>query len=133
MSIITNRNFALVSAVIYAAAGVLGFFVTGFDDFAGDTDERLLLLGLNPLHNIVHLALGAAWAVAATSESNARVGNLALGIGLLAAFVLGVLGGAQFLNIDSAAEPDNYLHLIWGGLSVLIGLRERAAGPARAR
>lgn len=127
MNALTNRNFALVSAVIYLAAGVLGFFVTGFDDFAGDTDERLVLLALNPLHNIVHLVLGTAWAVAATSERNARIGNVGLGIGLLAAFVLGVVGGAQFLNIDGLAEPDNYLHLIWGGLSLMIGLRGRAA------
>lgn len=133
MSAITNRRFALVSAVVYLAAGVAGFFVTGFNDFAGNTDERLVLLGLNPLHNVVHLVLGTAWVLAATSERNARVGNLALGVGLLVAFVLGVLGGAQFLNIDSAVEPDNYLHLVWGGLSLLIGLRERAPATAAMR
>ncbi len=129
MSVLTQRTFALLSAVVYLSAGVLGFVATGFDDFVGDTDEKLLFLGLNPMHNIVHLTLGAAWLVAAASERNARIANIAIGAGLLAAFVLGVVGGAQFLNIDDAAEPDNYLHVIYGALSVVVGLR--AASPAR--
>ncbi|MEM7093638.1 MAG: DUF4383 domain-containing protein [Actinomycetota bacterium] len=118
-----NQLFALASAGIYFAAGLLGFLVTGFDDFAGDTDEKLIILGLNPLHNVVHLALGAAWLAAAFSAANARLANLALGAGLLVAFVLGVAGGAGFLNIDDAAEPDNYLHLVYGLASVAVGLK----------
>lgn len=129
---LTNRTFALASAAIYLSAGVLGFLATGFNDFAGNTDETLIILGLNPLHNVVHLVLGTAWIVAATSERNARIGNIAIGAGLLAAFVLGVVGGAQFLNIDGASEPDNYLHLVYGALSILIGLRARAAASTRA-
>ncbi|MCE5290845.1 MAG: DUF4383 domain-containing protein [Nocardiaceae bacterium] len=132
MSLITNRNFAIASAVIYLSAGVLGFLVTGFDDFLGNTDEKLIILGLNPAHNVVHLVLGTAWLAAATSERSARVANVAIGAGLLAAFVLGVLGGAQFLNIDGAAEPDNYLHLIYGALSVFVGARAAATiSPSR--
>ncbi len=118
-----NQQFALASAVIYFAAGILGFFVTGFDDFAGNTDEKLIILGLNPLHNVVHLALGALWLGAATSPSSARMANIALGFGLLAAFVLGVVGAAGFLNIDNAAEPDNYLHLVYGLISVYVGFK----------
>lgn len=118
-----NQLFALVSAGIYFAAGLLGFLVTGFDDFAADTNEKLIILGLNPLHNVVHLTLGAAWLAAAFNAANARLANIALGVGLLAAFVLGVAGGAGFLNIDDAAEPDNYLHLVYGLASVAVGLR----------
>lgn len=118
-----NQQFAFLSAVIYLSAGVLGFFVTGFDDFASDTTEKLIILGLNPLHNVVHLVLGAVWLAAAFSTTNARIVNTALGVGLLAAFVLGVLGGATFLNIDNAAEPDNYLHLVYGALSLFVGLK----------
>ncbi len=116
-----NQQFALASAVIYLAAGAVGFIVTGFDDFAADTDEALLFLGLNPLHNVVHLTLGTAWLAASTSATNSRLANIALGAGLLLAFVLGVVGALPFLNIDDAAEPDNYLHLVYGALSLLIG------------
>lgn len=118
-----NQQFALLSAVIYFSAGIIGFVATGFDDFAGDTTEKIIIFGVNPLHNIVHLILGAAWLAAASSPRNARLGNVALGAGLLAAFVLGVAGGATFLNIDNAAEPDNYLHLLYGIASVFVGLR----------
>lgn len=118
-----NQQFAALSAAVYLSAGILGFLVTGFDDFASDTGEKLIILGLNPLHNVVHLTLGALWLGAAFSSNNARLANLALGGGLLAAFVLGVAGGAGFLNIDNAAEPDNYLHLVYGVISVAIGLR----------
>jgi len=118
-----NQLFALVSAGVYLSAGVIGFFVTGFDDFASDTNEKIIILGVNPLHNVVHLTLGALWLAAARTASNARMGNIALGAGLLAAFVLGVVGGAGFLNIDNAAEPDNYLHLVYGIASLVIGLK----------
>lgn len=132
-----NQLFAFASAAVYLSAGVLGFIVTGFDDFASDTGEKLIILGLNPLHNVVHLTLGSLWLAAAFSAANARLANIALGAGLLAAFVLGVAGGAGFLNIDNAAEPDNYLHLVYGIASVAIGLKvtdeltQSAPSPAR--
>ncbi len=127
-----NQLFAYASAAIYLVAGVLGFIVTGFDDFASDTTEKLIILGLNPLHNVVHLTLGLLWLAAAFSPSNARMANVALGVGLLAAFVLGVAGGAGFLNIDNAAEPDNYLHLVYGVFSVGVGLRATDELPQSA-
>lgn len=119
-----NQQFALLSAAIYVAAGILGFVVTGTDGFTADTDEKLIILGLNPLHNVVHLVLGGTWLAAAFSRRLAPVVNVALGAGLLAAFALGVVGGAQFLNIDGASEPDNYLHLVYGILSIAVGRLE---------
>ena len=113
--------FALVSAVVYLSAGVLGFLVTGADDWVGLTGERLVILGINPLHNVVHLVLGTVWLAGARNDSSARLTNTVLGLGLLAAFVLGMAGGGTFLNIDGPAEPDNYLHLLWGGASVYLG------------
>lgn len=127
-----NQQFALASALIYLAAGVLGFFVTGFDDFVGDTDEKLVILGLNPLHNVVHLTLGSVWLASAASRRFAPLVNAGIGAGLLAAFVLGIVGGAQFLNIDGASEPDNYLHLVYGGLSLWVGARIRDEDRAEA-
>jgi hypothetical protein len=118
-----NQQFAALSAAIYLVSGLIGFAVTGFDDFFGDTDEKLIILGLNPMHNIVHLVLGAAWLVAARDAATAKMANIALGVGLLVAFVLGVVGGLGFLNIDNAAEPDNYLHLIYGFASLFIGMK----------
>lgn len=120
-SLTRNQQFALLSAGIYLAAGILGFLATGTDGFAADTDDKLIILGLNPLHNVVHLVLGGTWLAAAVSRRLAPIVNIALGAGLLAAFALGVAGGAQFLNIDNASEPDNYLHLVYGVASIAVG------------
>ncbi|WP_149359567.1 DUF4383 domain-containing protein [Lolliginicoccus suaedae] len=118
-----NRVFAYISAAIYLAAGVVGFLITGFDDFAGQTDEKILFLAVNPLHNLVHIALGLAWLAAAQVPAVTRTANMLLGAGLLGAFVLGVAGAAEFLNITSVTEPDNALHLVYGIASIVIGWR----------
>lgn len=76
------------------------------------------------MHNIVHPVLGTAWPVASVGERYARIADIAIGAGLLVVFVLGDSGReAQFLNIDRTAEPDNYVHLVYGGLSLSFGLR----------
>lgn len=129
-----NQVFAYASAAIYLAAGVIGFTVTGFGDFAGEHHAKIVILAVNPVHNVVHLTLGLAWLGAALVPSITRKANVALGIGLLAAFVLGVSGGAGFLNIHSIGEPDNYLHLVYGALSVLVGWKladRQDVAPAR--
>jgi hypothetical protein len=51
---------ALVIGAVYTLVGVAGFFVTGFEDFAAETDKTLLGFEINPLHNLVHLAIGLA-------------------------------------------------------------------------
>jgi len=110
--------FAIASAGVYLGAGLIGFLVTGFDDFVGLTDEKVVILAVNPLHNIVHLLLGGVYLAGIGSAERARQVNLLVGVALLAAFVLGVAGGANFLNIDGVAEPDNWLHLVWGAASI---------------
>lgn len=49
LSLVANRKFALLSAAIYPSAGFPGFLATGADDFVGNADEKLIILGLNPL------------------------------------------------------------------------------------
>lgn len=117
-----GRLFALASAVVYLGAGIIGFVVTGLDaPLTGLADTKVVILAVNPLHNLIHLSLGAGYALGALSDRAARYANLAIGAGLLAAFVLGVAGGAEFINIHGAAEPDNWLHLLWGAASLGLG------------
>lgn len=124
--------FALASAAVYLGAGIIGFLVTGFDDFAGVTSEKVVILAVNPLHNLVHLTLGAVYLAGITAPRRARQINGLVGAGLLAAFVLGVAGGADFINITSVAEPDNWLHLAWGAASLFFA-RAAAEQPFGAR
>jgi hypothetical protein len=55
-----SQLLALAIGAIYALIGILGFLVTGFDNFAAETNKTLLGFEINPLHNIVHLAIGLA-------------------------------------------------------------------------
>ncbi len=123
------QMFALLMGVAYLLIGIFGFTVTGFDDIAANTDEQLLIFDLNPLHNIVHIALGVVWLIGGRTAGLAKTVNLILGIALLAVFVLGLFGRLTWLSIDGAAAPDNYLHLLTGLLSTYFG----SAGVTRAR
>ena len=122
--------FALVSGVLYLIIGFVGFAVTGFDDFAKETGEELVIFGLNPLHNIVHIALGAVWLVVSGSHERSKMVNLVFGATLLLVSVLGLVGALEFLSIADAAEPDNYLHLVWGSAGIYFGTAGAVArGP----
>jgi hypothetical protein len=123
--------FALVFGVVYLLVGIAGFFVTGFDDFASQAGEKLLIFEVNPLHNIVHVLIGVVWIGAASSHDAAKGVNTLIGVAYLLTFVLGLFD-AKFLAIDGPGEPDNYLHLASGALSLYFGTAG-AGGTAGAR
>src|SRR3712207_2957062 len=55
------QMFALVFGVVYLLVGLVGFAATGFDNFATFSEDSLLIFNVNPLHNLVHLAIGGVW------------------------------------------------------------------------
>src|SRR5215213_5065493 len=55
-----SQLLALAIGAIYTLVGLLGFLVTGLDNFAAETNKTLLGFEINPLHNLVHLAIGLA-------------------------------------------------------------------------
>ena len=118
-----GRRLALVIGAAYVLVGLLGFAVTGFDDFAGPTDEKLLgIFGLNPLHNVVHLLIGFGGLALWKRRDTARLYGMALvaGYGLTFAYGLAVSGkdtAANFLSINAA---DNGLHLVSAVAGALI-------------
>lgn len=107
------RTFSYVFGAVYLIVGLVGFAVTGFNDFAAADGEVLLVFELNPLHNIVHLLIGIALlAAAGAGEVTSR--QIALLIGAVYAIV-GVLGffitGNETLNILALNVSDNLLHI----------------------
>lgn len=113
------QMFALVFGAVYLILGIAGFIVTGFDDFATATNEKVLLFPVNPLHNIVHLGVGAMWLASAGKHEAAKSTNMLIGVVYLLVALLGFFGILDFLNIEGAGSADNFLHLVSGALSVL--------------
>jgi hypothetical protein len=123
------RRFAAVFGAVYVLVGLAGFVVTGLSDFAASSSDKLILFGLNPLHNIVHLLVGAAWLISSRSEQSARVVSAAIGAVYLLVGVAGLfITGNSDLNLLNLNQPDNVLHLGSAVLALYFGL----AGGRRA-
>jgi Domain of unknown function (DUF4383) len=124
------QMFALVFGVVYLLIGIAGFAVTGFDNFAGKTyNDTLILFPVNPLHNLVHIAVGALWLGGSRTHTSAKSVNLLIGVVYGLVTVLGFAGVLKFLAIENAASADNWLHLASAALAIYFG----TAGAEGAR
>ena len=125
-----SRTLALATGVLFTVIGLLGFAVTGFDDFVGkDTQETLLGFELNGLHNVVHLAIGLMGLLLWRRLDTARTFGWLLFAGYGATFLYGLWAvGNTEGNILSINGADNGLHLF----SALLGLAI-ALWPTRDR
>ena len=134
---------ATAVAAVFLLVGVLGFVpgITtdyGAMEFAGhESDAQLLgLFQVSVLHNLVHLAFGAAGLLLAMSWQGARAFLLGGGAIYLLLMVYGFLvdrrSDANFVPVDQA---DNWLHLVLGlamiALALLLGRTTtgRTRGP----
>lgn len=130
------QTFALVFGAVYLLIGLVGFAATGFDNFATFSSDNLLVFSVNPLHNLVHLAIGAVWIGASKDHATAKTVNLAIGAVYLLVALLGFLEVefvAELINIEGGAgDPDNFLHLVSGAVGVFFGTAG-AEGTAGAR
>ena len=133
--------FALVFGIIYLLIGIIGFFITGFDNFFGNetppgahhVDENLLGFMINPMHNVVHILIGAAGIALSRTLAGARTYGWLLAVGYGAAFVYGLIAIGKdwaFLNINAA---DNVLHIATAvvGLVMALGPVNTAARTSR--
>lgn len=125
MSESPNRLLAAVFGAVYVLVGLAGFAVTGFSDFAGtNTGDKLIVFEINPLHNIVHLAIGAlllfaSRAVNTAKGANTLVGAVYLLVGIVGLFILD--SSANILSLNSA---DNVLHLASAIVLLGVGLSQ---------
>ena len=124
------QRFAAVFGVVYLLVGLAGFAITGFGDFAGHHHHTLLIFAVNPLHNVVHLALALVWLACVPRHDAARLANLAIGGVLGLVTVLGFVGVTGMLGMSGFADPDNFLHLATATLALYFG-SVAAGGPER--
>ncbi|MQA17255.1 MAG: DUF4383 domain-containing protein [Pseudonocardiaceae bacterium] len=135
------KKYAFFAGLVYVGIGIVGFFVTGFNNFTEYTGENLLwIFGITPYHNVVHIGTGALWLLAAwaLTRTAAEGLNFAIGAFYIVATVLGgmlaiVPNSLEFLGIMSPLAGDNFLHLITGLVTLAfsgiipLGRRETAA------
>jgi hypothetical protein len=110
--------------LVFLLVGILGFIpgvTTHYSDlaFAGH-DSSAKLLGVfqtSVLHNIVHIAFGVGILMAKTPEG-ARTYLIGGGVAYLAVWLIGVIGGLEWLPVNAA---DNWLHIVLGVGMIALG------------
>ena len=109
------HSVAALAGVVFIVVGILGFVpgvTTHYGDlsFAGHGSGAKLLgiFQVSVLHNLVHLLFGVVGLVLAKTAEGARTYLLGGGVVYLALWVLGVVGGGDWIPANTA---DNWLHL----------------------
>lgn len=129
-----NRTFGTLFGVTYVAVGLIGFAVTGGVDFAGAQGNNLIVFGVNPLHNLVHIAVGALLLVgAAGGLARARAVNAVVGVTYLLVALVGFMIIDSGANILALNQPDNVLHLVSAIAALAVATSgDRTGRPVRA-
>lgn len=109
----------LLLGAAFVVNGLLGFAVTGTENFTSTTGHHMFGLNVNPLHNLVHLVIGAVGLLTCWRLGSARAFGwlLLFGYGSVMAYGLLTLGQTE-LNFLALNAADNVLH----GLAALAGL-----------
>jgi len=129
-----NRLVATVFGAVYLLVGLVGFAVTSGVGFFAKGGLLLGVFEVNPLHNVIHLAIGAALLYAGIKNVQlARTVNTAVGAVYLLVGILGLFLLSSPLNIIALNGADNVLHLASAVLLLGVGLSlDKVPATARA-
>lgn len=129
-----NRLVATVFGAVYLLVGLVGFAVTSGVGFFSTEGANLIIFEVNPLHNVIHLAIGAALLYAGVKDIQlARTVNTAVGAVYLLVGIIGLFLLSTPLNIIALNGADNVLHLASAVLLLGVGLSlDKVPATARA-
>ena len=126
MSTSPNRMLGIILGAVYLLIGILGFFFTSSTGFVSTQGPLLIgLFEINPLHNVIHLVIGAALLLAGLSNAraakgvNSTVGAVYLVVGILGLFIS---AGNNPLNILAINSADNVLHFASAVVLLAVGI-----------
>ena len=106
------QMLGLAFGAIYLLVGIVGFFITGFDNFASHNDDAtLIVFDINPLHNIVHILIGVAGLALSRTLAGAKTFGLLLLVGYGLAFVYGLFATGNDWDVLNLNCADKILHI----------------------
>jgi fucose 4-O-acetylase-like acetyltransferase len=114
-------RLAAVLGVALATLGLLGFVASGFTPLLDPHGSPLLLLRVDPLQNLVHLAVGAGLVAAARAGVTGRP----------LPWLLAAAGSTLPLAAPSADPPAIALHAAVAALALAMAATRRDPGAAR--
>lgn len=131
------RTVVLVLGAIYVVVGIIGFIpglVTGSPPPGMDSAQGNLLgiFAVNALHNVVHLAIGAALLYGATSTAAAIAVARAIGVVYIVVGLLGFVAPDTF-GLMPIGGNDVFLHLGTGLVLLAIGFMDLERDRAESR
>lgn len=111
----TQKTWAWIAGIVLLLVGILGFI----------SAPILGIFEVNATHNIIHLLTGLIfiWAAAKNAGKSA---NVWLGVIYIVVAILGFFGALSFISVASGNDPDTWLHLVLGAISLLIGLTAKS-------
>lgn len=121
-----NQLAGYAFGAVYVLVGLIGFAITSGVGFAHTHGKDLIIFELNPLHNVVHIAVGLALGLAAlrghtvSAAVNSLVGAVYLLVGVVGLFVTDAA-----MNILALNHADNVLHLASALVLLGVGLTRR--------
>jgi hypothetical protein len=115
-----GQLFALVFGAVYILVGILGFI----DPLVNGQDRLLGIFGINGLHNVAHLAVGALLLIGSRTPDTAKMVNLVVGAVYLLLGILGLFGilieEGQALDLNNNVA-DTVLHFATAALALYFG------------
>jgi uncharacterized protein DUF4383 len=123
------RTFALVVGIVFLAVGLLGLILHP------NGGLLLNLFAVDLLHNLIHLAVGAAGlAVYLMGWGESRMYSQIVGVAYLLLGLLGFISPlitqGMLLGLIHVNTADNLLHLIVGGIGAYVGFSPEHRRPA---
>lgn len=121
----------MVFGLVYTILGTVGFAVSGFDGFAAPRGDFLTVFEVNPLQNLIHLAIG--WWMVNAGFRGEVPGRRAAWASALVVGLLGLAGvtvfrsepGLNFINSNPAVDV---AHLV-SAVAIALWLSLRVARP----
>ena len=114
-----------IIGLFYVVIGIIGFTITGFDNFVQNTPDELFGFAINPFHNLVHFAIGGFLILMSLQRADIAEGAC-MGVGLFytVAFVIGVIGESNLTIISMFGRGDleNFNHLVNGVALLFTGV-----------